>query len=93
MLTLIKQLATEQGISVISVFHDLNLAAMFSDKILLLKEGKVSAYGPVNEILCERNITNVFGTTVNVDRHPSLNIPRITLLPNKFFNKYNTKTI
>ncbi len=93
MLALIKQLATEQSISVISVFHDLNLAAMFSDKILLLKEGKVSAYGPVNEILCERNIKDVFGTTVNVDKHPSLNIPRITLLPDKIYNRYNTGTI
>jgi iron complex transport system ATP-binding protein len=93
MLALIKQLATEQSISVISVFHDLNLASMFSDEILLLKEGKVSAYGPVTEILCERNIKNVFGTTVNVDKHPSLNIPRITLLPDKIYNKYNTGTI
>lgn len=93
MLTLIKQLATKQSISVISVFHDLNLAAMFSDEILLLKEGKVSAHGPVNEILCERNIKNVFGTTVDVDKHPSLNIPRITLLPDKTFNKYNAETI
>jgi iron complex transport system ATP-binding protein len=93
MLTLIKQLAAEKRISVIAVFHDLNLAAMFSDNILLLKDGAISAYGLVNEILCERNIKNVFGTTVGVDKHPTLNIPRITILPDKFFNKNNSEII
>jgi iron complex transport system ATP-binding protein len=93
MLTLIKQLVEEKRISVIAVFHDLNLAAMFSDNILLLKDGTISAYGQVNEILCEKNIENVFRTRVGVDKHPTLDIPRITIIPDKLFNKYNSEII
>jgi iron complex transport system ATP-binding protein len=88
MLTLIKQLTMEQKISVISVFHDLNLAAMFSDKILLLDEGENVAFGSVKEILCERNISQVFRTKVLVDKHPSLDIPRISLTPDLYSYKH-----
>jgi iron complex transport system ATP-binding protein len=93
MFTTLKGLVSEQGISIISVFQDLNLAAMFSDEILLLKDGSVSVYGTVSEILCEKNIKDVFGTTVDVDRHPSLDIPRITLIPEISYHKNNSEKI
>jgi iron complex transport system ATP-binding protein len=83
MLTLISDLVKEKTISVVAVFHDLNLASMFSDKILLLKSGNISAYGDVREVLCEKIIEDVFDTEVKVDEHPTQQLPRITLLPVK----------
>lgn len=81
-LNLVKQLTIEKKISVISIFHDLNLASMFSDKILFIENGKVHAQGKPEEIINETNIKNIFGTVVSVDNHPVIDKPRVTIIPN-----------
>ena len=49
---------TQKANSAIVVLHDLNLAAQFADKILLMKSGKVSAYGTPEEVFTAENISN-----------------------------------
>ena len=39
------------GLGAIAVLHDLNLAAAFADRVLLLREGRVLAQGPTREVL------------------------------------------
>ena len=46
---------------VIGVLHDLNLAARFADRLLLLNEGKVLAEGTSAEVLTPANIRTAFG--------------------------------
>jgi iron complex transport system ATP-binding protein len=77
---LLTQLHRESRITVISVSHDLNLAAMHSDRIAVLLCGGLSALGTPAEVLTEHRIQHVFSTPVVVDRHPRLNTPRVTLL-------------
>lgn len=74
LLNKVKQL----GISVLSSFHDLNLAAAFCDSLLVLDRGRLVAQGSINEVLNESLISKVFKAKVKVDRHPSADVPRIS---------------
>jgi iron complex transport system ATP-binding protein len=77
---IIKQLNTQAGLTVVSVSHDLNLAATFSDRIAMLMNGELTALGPPREVFTEEKINAVFRTRVLIDDHPSVDAPRVTLL-------------
>jgi iron complex transport system ATP-binding protein len=76
---LIKRLNTASGLTVISVSHDLNIAASYSDRVAMLKTGSLAAQGTPDQVLTEQRIHEVFGADVLVDRHPSHPGPRVTL--------------
>ena len=59
-LEIIKTLKVNKKISVITILHDLNLAARYSDKIIALKNGESIGYGLSNELINERFIQNIF---------------------------------
>jgi len=80
---LLKALAEERDVTVISVSHDLNLISSYSDKVILLSNGQIYAIGEPDVVLTEENIKNVYGTDVIVDLNPATGRPRITLLPDK----------
>lgn len=65
---LLRDLAAE-GRSVVTVLHDLNLAALYCDRVFLLHRGAVFAHGTPSEVITYRNITQVFETEVYVDRN------------------------
>ena len=71
----------ESGLTVISVSHDLNLAASYSDRIAMMVCGTIAAVGSPAEVLTQSHIQDVFQTRVLVDTHPSGDSPRVTLLP------------
>ncbi|MFO7793035.1 MAG: ABC transporter ATP-binding protein [Candidatus Saliniplasma sp.] len=56
---------TGNGISVVMTMHDLNLAARYSSKILMLSGGKIYAAGDV-DVLNSKNIESVFGVKVDI---------------------------
>ncbi|HIP64973.1 MAG TPA: ABC transporter ATP-binding protein [Pyrodictium sp.] len=58
---LIYDLTKEQGISTVVVHHDLNLAIDYSDKVLVLNNGKVKAYGAPEEVLSSKLVQEVYG--------------------------------
>ena len=53
-------LAKDLKITVISAIHDLNIAAMYCDKIYALKEGQIIASGSVNEVITEEVIKTLY---------------------------------
>ncbi len=72
------QLANEfkdAGNVVVAVLHDVNLAAQYADKILLLKRGKVLAWGTVDEVLTAPLLSECYNYPVHVERHPHLDCP------------------
>jgi iron complex transport system ATP-binding protein len=77
---MLKRLNTESGLTVVSISHDLNLAATFSDRVAMLLGGSLVALGTPREVLTEEKIRDVFHTNVVIDRHPSADVPRITLI-------------
>ncbi len=63
-------LAKQLGVTVLVSIHDLNLAAAYCDRLLLLDEGKLVADGKVEDVLSEKLISQVFKVNTKVDRHP-----------------------
>ncbi|MGO8806840.1 MAG: ABC transporter ATP-binding protein, partial [Candidatus Bathyarchaeia archaeon] len=66
---LIKSLCVTQGIIVMAVVHDLNLAARYCNNGLLLKTGKVYAAGPIDKVLTSENIKRVFNVEAMVKKN------------------------
>ncbi len=60
LMALVKDRVSTKGRTVISVLQDINLAARFCDFLLFLKNGKAAAHGPVEEVLTEAVIREVF---------------------------------
>ena len=52
--------------TVLSAFHDLNLAAMYSDVIYVVKDGQIYSRGTPREVLTERMIEEVYGVRAKV---------------------------
>ena len=63
---LLRALARE-GRAVVAVLHDLNLAAEYCDRVVLLANGRVAAAGPTAAALTYAHLTRVYGTEVYVD--------------------------
>jgi iron complex transport system ATP-binding protein len=64
----VQELARRQDLVVAGAVHDLNLAARFSDRLLLLHGGKVIAMGTREEVLTPANVTAAFGVTPTILR-------------------------
>lgn len=60
LLELLKTLNETKGLTVIAVLHDLNLAAQFSQKVMLLNRGSIMALGTPGEVLTLQNIKDVY---------------------------------
>lgn len=78
-LKLLSKLTSQEGLTVLLITHEINLASEFADKILLLKDGKIFSQGSPSEVLTKDVLETVFETTLLVDKHPSSNTPRITI--------------
>jgi iron complex transport system ATP-binding protein len=80
-LELIKRLNVERGLTVIGAMHDLNLAALYFGRLVLLKEGRVSADGTPAQVLTEARIKEVFSASVRVELHQLTGVPHIIVMP------------
>lgn len=80
-LEVIRRLNRERGLTVVAAMHDLNLAALYFPRLILLREGRLVADGAPAQVLTEERICQVFGATVKVEPHPSSPAPHIILLP------------
>lgn len=76
----------EEGMTVISVLHDLNLAALYCDRLLLLNNGRVEAIGTPHEIIHEDLIEEVYGVRPIIMTHPSNGLPQIILEGEQMMN-------
>ena len=65
--------------TVISVFHDLNLASEYCDKLLVLDGGKVAAFGKVEDVLTSDMIMKVYGAKVRTEQNPVSGKPHVIL--------------
>jgi iron complex transport system ATP-binding protein len=82
---LLQRLNQEQKLTIVAVFHDLNLAAQYCDQIILLHQGKIYALGKPEEVLIKKNIQEVYQTKVLIEKHSLTGRPYLTLLPGNIF--------
>lgn len=76
-LSLLKELC-EQGQTMIVVLHDLNLAARFCHRLLLLNDGSIREYGTPEEVLTERTLKEVYHVQSDIRKDPSVDALTIT---------------
>ena len=81
LLDTIRKEAVEKGLTVISVFHDINIASLYCDRLLLLDKGEISKIGLPQEVIKEETIEAVYNARIKTQPHPELPKPQITLLP------------
>ncbi|WP_312475326.1 adenosylcobinamide amidohydrolase [Neobacillus sp.] len=81
LLDLLKLWTTENGLTVISIFHDLNLAGLYCDRLLLLEKGTININHIPNEVLREDRIRDVYHTKIQKHPHPKVAAPQMVLLP------------
>ena len=80
---LMEKLKAEKGVTVVMVSHDVNLAAMYADRVLLLKDGEIISMGLPQEVLTFQKLEEAYGCRLLVDESPLGAFPRITLVPGR----------
>ncbi|MCD6568164.1 MAG: ABC transporter ATP-binding protein [Dehalococcoidia bacterium] len=74
-LDLVRKLCLEQSLTVVVALHDLNLAAQYCDRLVMLNEGRVFTEGGPMEVLTAVNIKEVYGAEISILHHPVNGLP------------------
>ena len=78
-LDLIKNLCLENNLAVLAALHDLNLAAQYCNRLILINNGRIQAEGTPREVITPRNIKEVYGAKSCVYTHPINGLPVVLL--------------
>ncbi len=76
-LTLLRNLNRTHGLTVVAAMHDLNLASLFFDRLLLLRDGKLLDDGSPQQVLTNEHIATAYGAEVVVLTHPAAGRPQV----------------
>jgi len=85
-LDLIKSLCRKDGLTVVVALHDLNLAAQYCDRLILINNGRIHAEGKPGEVINDNNIRQVYGAGSYIYNHPLSGLPAV--LPNAGSSRY-----
>lgn len=66
----LKIAAKEFGRTIVTVMHDINFAAKYSDRIIAMKDGKIAAFGTVEEIMDAKLLSEIFETKIEIIQGP-----------------------
>jgi iron complex transport system ATP-binding protein len=80
MFRLVREKCRSEDYSAVIITHDLNLAAEFADRIIILSSGRVRAIGPPEEVLREGSLKEVFDVNVLLDQNPASGNVRVTTI-------------
>lgn len=83
MMDMVERWKRKSGLTVVAVLHDLNLAAHYCDRLLVMKEGRTMAVGTPCEVMTEELINQVYGTLPVVVKHPVSGSPQLLLNPER----------
>ena len=81
---LLDSLRRKKGITVCMVSHDINLAAMYADTLLLLKSGRIVTSGPPDQVLTATLLEESYGCRLQVDDNPLTGTKRVSPIPARF---------
>ena len=84
---LMEKLKAEKDMTVVMVSHDINLAAMYGVKLLLLRDGQIVNMGPPQEILNFKTLEDTYDCKLLVDESPLGKLPRVTIVPQKYLKE------
>jgi iron complex transport system ATP-binding protein len=79
MMEWIRRWQQEEDLTVVAVLHDLNLAAQYCGRLLLMQEGRIVHIGRPEEVIQGELLERVYGTQPIVLEHPVSGVPQILL--------------
>lgn len=77
---LIASLSLEKGLSVVVVSHDIDLAAQYCHRVMLLRDGSIYEMGEPDQVITAANVEAVYDCPVLVDKNPATGTPRVSLM-------------
>ncbi|OCC14970.1 Vitamin B12 ABC transporter, ATPase component BtuD [Dissulfuribacter thermophilus] len=77
MFRLFESMNRVDGLTIICVMHDLNLAALFCSRFIFLKQGRVVLDGGPEEVFTPENLQSIYDVDVSIIRHPVKKRPQV----------------
>ena len=81
---LMEKMREEKQITVVMVSHDINLAAMYADSLMLMHKGRLVACGSPGDVLNYQTLEDTYGCRLLVDESPLGPLPRVTPVPGRY---------
>ena len=78
----VRALARHDGLAVLAAVHDLQLAALFCDEVVLLREGRVRQHGTPEGVFTVAHLRAAFDQDVALAPHPTHGVPLVAVVPN-----------
>lgn len=70
-----------RGMTLLCAMHDLNLAALYCERLIFLKEGRIVLDGSTQETFTDKNLSEIYETDVRISRHPVTGSPQAHFVP------------
>ena len=80
-LDLVRALCHNRGLAVLAALHDLNLAAQYCDRLVMIAGGGIHSQGRPGEVITAASIREVYGVDVDIQPHPVNGLPLVTVTP------------
>lgn len=70
-----------EGVGVLAILHDLNLASQYADRVVIVNHGRIVAQGTADDVFTSEIIQHAFNISVTITNHPHLERPLIVPIP------------
>jgi iron complex transport system ATP-binding protein len=74
---MLRRVARDWPMAVLSVSHDVNLAARFADELVLVRDGAVAAAGPPSEVVRAETLSRVYDVPIRLINVPGSDVPMV----------------
>jgi iron complex transport system ATP-binding protein len=74
---LLRRLNRERALTIVAALHDVNFAALFFPRLVMLRDGMIDCDGPPDDVLTEETIERVYGIRVKVQNDPDAKRPQV----------------
>ena len=78
---LLRRLNRDCNLTIVAALHDLNLAALFFPRLIMLRDGRIFRDGAPSEVLTEQTIQEAYGIRVRVEQNPASRTPQLFICP------------
>ena len=79
MIKILRETLQDKIKCIVAVFHDLNLASISSDQLILLNQGKIEKMGTPKEVINQHTIEKVYQAKPYIIKHPQTSLPQLIM--------------
>jgi iron complex transport system ATP-binding protein len=80
---------SSQGVTVVNVMHDLNMAALYCQRLIFMKKGRIWLDGATSEVFNDENLSRIYETDIRVSAHPVTRVPQAHFVPGRYGERGN----